>query len=235
MLEISRGHTGYGRAEVLHGVTLSFLPGQASAVIGPNGAGKSTLLGSIAGTRSLWSGQVVLEGADITRAPTWQRVALGVSLCPEGRKIIPSMSVEDNIRTGASAGRMSPKAALDQAFDHFEILRERGKQMGGTLSGGQQQMLAIARALASKPKYLLLDEPSLGLAPTVVDQVYAIIHGLKETGIGVVVVEEGVNRALRLAERITVLTGGRVALEGTPHEVAEIPDLESTYFLGGSE
>ncbi len=232
--------TGYGRAEILHDVTVTVEPGQVLAVIGPNGAGKTTLLGAIAGIRPVWSGSVRIDDRDVTRAGATERVDAGIALCPEGRRVFSTLTVEENLRVGSTAlarrsgggARAAYAAALERSFELFPILKERRDQKGGTLSGGQQQMLAIARALASEPEYLLLDEPSLGLAPAVIERVYETLGSLRESGLGIILVEEGADRALGFADRAVVLVGGRVVLEGSAADLAARGDLASAY-LGG--
>jgi branched-chain amino acid transport system ATP-binding protein len=226
--------TGYGRAEALHGVSIDVHPGEVLAIVGPNGAGKTTLLSAIAGVRPVWSGTITLDGADITSTPTANRVERGIVLCPEGRRIFASLSVEENLRVGAvslraKGSKTSPKEAIESAYERFPILGERRTQRGGTLSGGQQQMLAIARALISEPEYLLLDEPSLGLAPAVIEYVYEILGALKEGGLAIAMVEEGAERALAFADNALVLNSGKIVLEGTASELSSHSDLVTSY------
>lgn len=236
MIRIKDVRTGYGRAEVLHGVSLGVEPGKITAIIGPNGAGKTTLMSAIAGTRPIWTGNVQLGDEDLTKLSAPERVQRGIVLCPEGRRIFSSLTVEENIRIGATAlryktegGEASVKLALESAFEMFPILGERRHKAGGTLSGGQQQMLALARALASSPKFLLLDEPSLGLAPAVIERVYGALGELRSQGLGMVLVEEGADRALEFADFALVLNGGRVVLEGTAAELQSRHDLATSY------
>lgn len=236
MIRVHEVHTGYGRAEVLHGVNMSVSSGRVTAIIGPNGAGKTTLMAAIAGTRPIWKGGIDIDNEDVTRLPAPDRVRRGIVLCPEGRRIFSSLSVEENIRIGATVlhsrskgGEATVKQALERAYDLFPILSERRHKAGGTLSGGQQQMLAIARSLASSPEYLLLDEPSLGLAPAVIEHVYAILETLRSEGLGMVLVEEGADRALEFADFAMVLNGGRVVLEGTASELRQRHDLATSY------
>lgn len=236
MIRVNDVRTGYGRAEVLHGVSLEVKPGRITAIIGPNGAGKTTLMSAIAGTRPVWAGNVQLDDEDVTKLSAPDRVQRGIVLCPEGRRIFSSLTVEENIRIGATtlhhkavSGEASVKLALESAFEMFPILGERRHKAGGTLSGGQQQMLALARALASRPKFLLLDEPSLGLAPAVIERVYEALGELRSQGLGMVLVEEGADRALEFADFALVLNGGRVVLEGTAAELQSRHDLATSY------
>lgn len=238
MIEVDAIHAGYGRAEALHGVSLNVSRGEVLAIIGPNGAGKTTLMGAIAGIRPVWDGNIRLDGVNITHAKAADRVRTGIVLCPEGRKIFSTLTVEENLKVGATAltarkpatGRRDPPDVLQRAYDRFPILGERRHQKGGTLSGGQQQMLAIARSLASEPEFLLLDEPSLGLAPSVIERVYEMLQTLHGDGLGIILVEEGAHRALDFADRAIVLSGGKVVIHGSASEVAKNRDLVDSYF-----
>lgn len=210
MLEVTNVVTGYGRATALRGVSCNVPQGGVLGVIGANGAGKTTLMSAISGTLPLWSGTVRFQGTDISKMSAYGRALLGLSLCPEGRHILSSLTVEENLRVGATAllartPRRERKSALTErlefAYGMFPVLKGRRASSGGALSGGQQQMLAIARALMSRPLVLLLDEPSLGLAPKLIDEVYEMLRLLRQEGLTLVVVEESSARALEFVDR----------------------------------
>ena len=216
MLELADLHVRYGNIRALQGVSLTVAQGELVALIGSNGAGKTTVLRTISGLLRPSDGTIAFEGADITRAATDRIVALGISHCPEGRRIFGSLSVSENLRLGAVAQRDRQAAAadLDMVFTLFPLLKERLGQAGGTLSGGEQQMLAIGRALMSRPRLLLLDEPSLGLAPLMVERIFETIAELKRQGRTILLVEQNVHHALDIADRAYVLETGRITLEG---------------------
>ncbi|MEM8664347.1 MAG: ABC transporter ATP-binding protein, partial [Pseudomonadota bacterium] len=214
MLSVSGLKVAYGRIEVLHGIDLEVRAGEAVAIIGANGAGKTTLMKAVAGILPPSAGCIVHEGEDITRMPAHLRVARGLALVPEGRQVFGPLSVRDNLRLGAFRGGVD-RSGLDEMEALFPILGERRHQAAGSLSGGQQQMLAIARALMSAPRLLLLDEPSMGLAPKIVEQIFvALDQKRREIGLTVVLVEQNVAAALRFADRGLVMETGRVALRG---------------------
>ncbi len=243
MIELVDAVTGYGRARILDRVSLSVRGGEVLAVVGPNGAGKTTLMGAIAGLLPLWEGKLLVDGQDCTALPAEARTRIGVVLCPEGRRILSTMTVEENLRLGATSvergagadGRRMTAAAIEEAYERFPILGERRRHRGGALSGGQQQMLAIARALMARPKVLLLDEPSLGLAPRVISEVYELLAALRADGLAIVLVEEGARRALAFADRGVVLRGGAAVLAGTVAELRAHPDLGSAYLGSAAE
>jgi branched-chain amino acid transport system ATP-binding protein len=228
--------TGYGNAQILNGISLSVAPGEALAIVGANGAGKSTLVGALVGSRKLWKGSVELDGQDLSGLPADARVEAGVVLCPEGRRILASLTVEENLVLGGTVTERGPQGSrresrndLEEVYERFPILHERRASPGGTLSGGQQQLLAIGRALMARPKVLLLDEPSLGLAPQVIATVYERLRDLRSEGRAIVLVEEGARRALAFADRGIVMVNGSVVLEGSVDELAAHPELESAY------
>ena len=236
MLTIAGVHTFYGRIEALRGVDIRVGEGEIVTLIGANGAGKSTLLMTICGNPQARSGTIAFEGRDITRLPTHEIVRLGIAQAPEGRRIFPRMSVLENLQMGAQS---SPEANfaedLERAFTLFPLLKQRQGQRGGTLSGGEQQMLAIARALMSRPRLLLLDEPSLGLAPMIVKQIFNNIRAVNEKqGVTVLLVEQNAFHALRLAHRGYVLVNGRIALEGTGAELLANREVRAAYLEGGA-
>jgi branched-chain amino acid transport system ATP-binding protein len=235
MLAVSGVHAFYGNIEALRGVDLEVAAGEIVALIGANGAGKSTLLMTVCGWPRAARGQILFEGRDITRLATFEIVRLGIAQVPEGRRIFPRMSVLENLQIGAT--RADP-ACFDEDLAHvfglFPILRQRQAQRGGTLSGGEQQMLAIARALMSRPRLLLLDEPSLGLAPLIVKQILEVIREINERQkITVFLVEQNAHHALRLAHRGYVMQTGRITLSGTGHELLTNPEVRAAYFGGG--
>jgi branched-chain amino acid transport system ATP-binding protein len=234
LLSLAGVHSFYGNVEALKGVDLEVAEGEIVALIGANGAGKSTLLMTICGVLPARHGAVHFAGRDITHLRTFAIVRLGVAQAPEGRRIFPRMSVLENLQMGA--GTVEPghfAADLDRVMTLFPILRARQAQRGGTLSGGEQQMLAIARALMSRPKLLLLDEPSLGLAPLVARQIFAAIDELnKRDGVTVLLVEQNAHHALRLAHRGYVLQNGQIVLKGTGRDLLADREVRAAY-LGG--
>ena len=235
LLEISGVHTFYGHIEALHGVNVTIRKGEIVTLIGANGAGKSTLLMTICGTPQARRGSIRFDGADITRLPTFEIMRKGIAQSPEGRRIFPRMTVIENLQMGAvTADPTHFDADLDRVMTLFPILRQRQGQRGGTLSGGEQQMLAIARALMSRPRLLLLDEPSLGLAPLIVKQIFSVIREInKDQGVTVFLVEQNAFHALRLAHRGYVMVNGQIALSGTGKELLANPEVRAAYLEGG--
>ena len=236
MLDVRDVTAGYGAAPVLRAVSLHVDDGEVVALLGPSGSGKSTLLRVIAGLVVPDSGTVQLDGRDITRVPTHEIARLSIAQSPEGRRIFPRMTVYENLQMGAS---MNGLAHFDQDLERvctlFPRLKERLQQRGGTLSGGEQQMLAIARALMSRPKLLLLDEPSLGLAPLIVKQIFQIIKELNEKdGMTVFLVEQNAYHALKLAHRGYVMVTGNITMSGTGRELLEDPQVKAAYLEGGN-
>ncbi len=234
MLAVDAVSTAYGAVEALREVSISVTQGEIVTLVGANGAGKSTLLMTICGDPRARSGRVVFEGRDITALPTHEIMRLGLAQVPEGRRVFPRMSVMENLLMGAQVAGHDPAPLLRQVFTLFPRLEERQSQRGGTLSGGEQQMLAIGRALMSKPRLLLLDEPSLGLAPLIVRQIFAAIRELNEKeGLTVLLVEQNAYQALRLAHRGYVLVNGRITLAGSGRELLEMPAVREAYLGGG--
>ncbi|MEU8251219.1 ABC transporter ATP-binding protein [Nonomuraea sp. NPDC048916] len=234
IIEVSGLRFSYGPVEVLHGIDLKVDEGEIIAVIGPNGAGKTTLLNLLGGAYRPRSGSITLRGDDVTRASQDSLVRRGLSLVPEGRQMFSSMTVDDNLLLGTYARRreIDLDGQREMVFELFPRLRERRDQLAGTLSGGEQQMVAIGRALMSDPSVLLLDEPSLGLAPQFVDLIMRTIRRLRENGRTVVLVEQNAKAALRLADRAYLLEIGTVHLEGPARELARDPRVVAVY-LGG--
>jgi branched-chain amino acid transport system ATP-binding protein len=216
---------------VLHGVDLEVAAGEIVAVVGANGAGKTTLLNAIAGTLPATSGSVVFDGQEISGVPAHEVVAHGLVLVPEGRRLFPFLTVEENLRLGAyhPKARRRYDETLGEMLEQFPILAERRQQLAGSLSGGEQQMCALARGLMSLPKLLMLDEPSLGLAPIIVEQVFSLIPGLVERGVTVLLVEQNVAEALELCTYANVLEQGRIALAGTGADFLEDAALRAAY------
>jgi branched-chain amino acid transport system ATP-binding protein len=225
----------YGNIIALKGVDLDVHPGEIVTLIGANGAGKSTLMMTICGSPQAREGRIVFDGRDITRLPTHEIVRLRIAQAPEGRRIFPRMTVLENLMMGATVTDMAHfDADLARVFALFPILEKRRAQRGGTLSGGEQQMLAIARALMARPKLLLLDEPSLGLAPLVVKQIFGAICDLNRTqGLTVFLVEQNAFHALRLAHRGYVMVNGRITLSGTGRDLLAREEVRAAYLEGG--
>ena len=232
LLNVRDLHAGYGRAEVLHGLTLTARAGKVITVIGPNGAGKSTLLNALMGVLNA-RGTVEYDGAPIGLRSLEERVLLGMALVPETRALFGTMSVEDNLLLGAyrqvRLGHKDSAKSLDEVFVLFPRLRERRAQLAGTLSGGERQMLAVGRALMGKPRLLMLDEPSLGLAPLVVRDIFATIAALRATGVTILLVEQNARAALEVADYGYVLEMGEIALEGPAEDLARDPRVIETY------
>jgi len=234
LLSVAGVHSFYGNVEALKGVDLEVGEGEMVALIGANGAGKSTLLMTVCGRPQARAGAIAFAGHDITRLPTFSIVRLGIAHAPEGRRIFPRMTVLENLQMGAGTVDAAHfDEDLDRVMNLFPILRQRQMQRGGTLSGGEQQMLAIARALMSRPKLLLLDEPSLGLAPLVARQIFSAIGELnRRDGVTVLLVEQNAHHALRLAHRGYVLQNGRIVLTGTGRDLLADREVRAAY-LGG--
>jgi branched-chain amino acid transport system ATP-binding protein len=230
MLEIADLAMRYGRIEALRGIDLTVAAGELVALVGANGAGKSTLLHVIAGLQPASRGRIEFAGADITKLPAEARVRLGIVQVPEGRQVFSSLSVEDNLRLGAfTRRRAEADAGLEAAYDRFPILRERRRSPAGALSGGQQQMLAIARALMARPRLLLLDEPSMGLSPLLVDEIFEAVLRLRAEGTTVFLVEQNAAAALSVADRGYVLETGRVILAGDGRSLLRDERVKSAY------
>ncbi|MBL8702504.1 MAG: ABC transporter ATP-binding protein [Alphaproteobacteria bacterium] len=235
MLEIANIRTFYGQIEALKGVSLTVEAGEIVTLIGANGAGKSTLLMTICGKPQAREGRILFEGRDITRMPTHEIAHLGIAQSPEGRRIFPRMTVFENLQMGANVADPSHfEADVARAFRMFPILEKRRNQRGGTLSGGEQQMLAIARALMSRPRLLLLDEPSLGLAPLIVRQIFETIREVNaQDRMTILLVEQNAFHALKLAHRGYVLVNGQIAISGTGAELLANREVRAAYLEGG--
>jgi branched-chain amino acid transport system ATP-binding protein len=230
-LEVVDLEAGYGEVQVLWGLSLKARRGKLTAIVGANGAGKTTTLRAIAGSIAPWRGKVSFAGEDVTRLPSHTKASRGLALVPEGRQLFSAMTVAENLELGAfSKHAKRPYAErLDQVFHLFPRLAERQRQKAGTLSGGEQQMVAIARGLMSDPEILIIDELSLGLAPVVVYQLLATLKQLKEAGLTILLVEQNVHLALALSDYAYVVAEGRIFMEGLPAEIAAKPEIRKAY------
>jgi branched-chain amino acid transport system ATP-binding protein len=231
MLELRSVDAGYGSFQALFGVGLEVKAGEAVGVIGPNGAGKTTLMRVISGLIRPRSGSIVMEGTDVLATPPHRIVSLGIAHVPEHRRLFPRLSVEDNLKMGAYMPAARDKFAerLEFVFDLFPRMKERRHQMAGTMSGGEQQMCAIGRALMSNPKLLLLDEPSAGLAPVVVQQVFELVRRIRASGLTVLIVEQNVQQVLRIVDRAYLLEAGSIRASGTSAEVMGTDTIKQAY------
>ena len=231
MLELNDIHARYGAITALRGISLTVSLGELVALLGVNGAGKSTTLGTIAGVLRPWQGSILFEGSTIVGKSPEQIARLGISLVPEGRDIFPSLTVEENLRLGAytHSEKSEYRKNLGEVFELFPVIKERLQQPGGTLSGGEQQQLAIARAMMSSPRLLMLDEPSLGLAPALVDQIFELIARLHQRGVTILLVEQNVDRALEIVDRAYVMSTGLIRHQGTPQQLRAHADIEGIY------
>lgn len=233
MLQVTDLDVFYGQVQVLRGVSLEVRANEALAVLGANGAGKSTLMKTLAGWLQPRRGRVLFQGRDVTRLAPWERAAIGIALVPEGGRVFRDLNVLDNLRLGAylQPDEVMPRR-LEEVFALFPILAERKGQLAKTLSGGEQQMLAIGRALMSGPRLLLVDEISMGLMPVLVKQVFGVLNELRQTGVSILLAEQNAYEALQVVDRACVLENGRIILEGTPEDLRENPRVKAAY-LGG--
>jgi len=227
-------HAGYGAARILHGVSATVKQGSLTALIGANGAGKTTLMRSLCGLVPATSGTITFAGQDVTRHSAHERIAAGLALSPEGRMIFPSLTVEENLHLGAMQRQAWPHrhARMREAWALFPRLFERRKLMAGALSGGEQQMLAVGRALMSRPRLLLLDEPTLGLAPVVVQEIFALLKTLAAQGLTLLLAEQNVQRTLEMADWAWVLEHGQIVMQGPGAQLLHDPAIRQAY-LGG--
>jgi branched-chain amino acid transport system ATP-binding protein len=232
MLKLESVKISYGAIQAVKGVSLEVRQGEVVTIIGANGAGKSTLLKAIVGLEPVSEGRVLVDGKDTTTVPGHQRVGLGVALSPEGRGVFADQTVRENLLLGAYSrkdGAAATEAAIEREFIRFPRLKERQDQLSGTLSGGEQQMLAISRALMSEPRLLLLDEPSLGLAPLIIQVIFRAIRELRESGLTILLVEQMAKQALGVADRAYVLETGCITLEGSGRELLDNPKVKAAY------
>ena len=232
MLRLEGITAGYEGTRVLRDIGLEAKEGMATVLIGPNGAGKSTTLKVINGLLHPTGGRVVFQGNDITKIPAHERAARGIASCPEGRRLFPLLTAEGNLRLGAYSprARAAAEETLASVYDLFPRLRERAKVKAGRLSGGEQQMVAIGRGLMSKPRILILDEPSLGIAPKLVSEIFEKIHELRKGGLTVLMVEQNAYQALRIADFGYVMQEGRIVMDGPPDRLLDLEDLRKAYF-----
>jgi branched-chain amino acid transport system ATP-binding protein len=233
LLEIKDMAVAYGRIEALHGISISVEEGELVTLIGANGAGKTTTMRAISGVRPLSRGSIVFDGQDITRMKAYKRVIAGIVQSPEGRGVFPGMTVQENLDMGHYGRKFESKAAyqetLDKVFELFPRLAERRSQVGGTMSGGEQQMVAIGRALMGRPRVLLLDEPSMGLAPMVIQQIFKIISEINATGVTILLVEQNAQQALSRSSRAYILETGEVVKTGPGKELLADPAIKEAY------
>src|SRR5215207_6993208 len=232
LLELDDVHVYYGKIEAIRGISFEVDEGEIVTLIGANGAGKSTTLKTISGLRTVAQGEIRFNGQDITRMPGHKRVFAGISQAPEGRGIFPGMTVVENLHMGAYARSGDFSKDLAKVYDLFPRLAERKRQAGGTLSGGEQQMLAIGRALMSEPKVLLLDEPSMGLAPMLVNQIFSIVEEINRRGTTILLVEQNAQQALKIAHRAYVLETGQIVKSAPAADLLNDPEVKAAY-LGG--
>jgi branched-chain amino acid transport system ATP-binding protein len=231
LLRVEALATGYGEVQVLWGLSLAAARGRLTTLVGANGAGKTTMLRAVVGTLAPWSGRVLFKGEDVTRLPAHAKAARGLVLVPEGRQLFSTMTVDENLEMGAFTRRRADGYAdrLERVFTLFPRLKERRKQKAGTFSGGEQQMLAIARGLMTDPEILIIDELSLGLAPLFVYQLFAALKALKDTGLTVLLVEQNVHLAFAVSDYAYVIAEGRLFSEGLPATLAAMPEIRRAY------
>ena len=232
MLEVTDLNVYYGNIRALKDVSFSVEEGEIMTLIGANGAGKSTTLLTLSGLKKAQSGTIRFQGKDIAKTTPQSRVAMGISQSPEGRRVFPGLTVLENLEMGAYLRRDDFSADMEKVFAYFPRLKERKKQTAGTLSGGEQQMLAMGRALMSRPKLMLLDEPSMGLSPLLVSEIFEIIRRLNENGTTILLVEQNAALALKICHRAAVMETGRIVLAGTGEELSRSPEVQKAY-LGG--
>lgn len=233
IIDLKGVNSGYGNLQIIFGVDMPVAEGKINVIIGPNGAGKSTVLKSVFNLCDIYSGSIRFEGEDIAKRPTYERIKSGISIVPQGRQVFSNLTVKENLRIGAYLVKDKEQIQKNMlhVFEHFPVLKEKLNDLASSLSGGQQQMLAIGRALMQKPRVLLLDEPSLGLSPKLMKQVFKSIQDIKSEGVTILMVEQNAKSACEIADRIFVLEEGRVALSGGP-ELMKSKELKHIY-LGG--
>lgn len=231
LLEVVNLNVAYGDAQALWDISLTVAEGESVTIIGPNGAGKTTLVNALAGIMPARSGQIMLDGFDLVRIPPYQVCSRGIAVVPEGRRLFPQMSVRDNLDMGAyiPEARLHHAEMIEQVYTIFPRLKERARQLAGTLSGGEQQMVAIGRALMARPRLLLLDEPSLGLAPVIVADIFQVLTEINKVGVSILVVEQNVTKALEFASRGYVLEQGRIVQEGAARLLLQDEHVKQAY------
>jgi branched-chain amino acid transport system ATP-binding protein len=231
MLSAAGLHVGYGDAPVLWDVAMTVGEGELVAVVGPNGAGKTTLVNALARLLPVRQGRIMLAGRDVTHDSAQQVCGHGIAIIPEGRRLFVTMTVEENLELGCyrRAVRATRRQGLERVYAMFPILKERRRQIAGTMSGGQQQMVAIGRALMAQPSLILVDEPSLGLAPIVAAQVFEVLQDINRHGVSMLLIEQNVNKALEIARRAYVLENGRIVAEGRPADLLARPEIRAAY------
>lgn len=231
LLEVTDLHAGYGDLPVIRGVSFSVEEGEIVTIVGPNGAGKTTLLNTVTGMIRVWSGSVSFSGEDITKSAGHSRPGRGLVMVPEGRKLFPFMTVEENLLLGAFGKNVRQQSAesLAEVYDLFPAMKERRKQLAGSMSGGEQQMCALGRAVMTKPRLLILDEPSLGLAPILVERILGFVRLLAKKGMTILLVEQNVHDALEMADRAYVLEQGEIVMTGKGDELLARADLQAAY------
>jgi len=234
LLEIKEVDISYGEMSVIKKVSLEVKEGELVTVIGANGAGKTTLIKAIMGIKDITSGEILLDGVDISKLPPWKRPELGIGYVPEGRRVFPNLTVDENLRMGAYKvkDKVKARASIEKVYGMFPVLKERSTQLANTMSGGEQQMLAIGRALVLEPRILLIDEISMGLMPILVNTSFKIIKELNDAGITVLIVEQNANKVLKIAHRGYVLETGTIAIEDTAKHLMENDTVRKAY-LGG--
>ena len=229
MLKVENLKVNFGGIEAVKGISFEVKEGEIVTLIGSNGAGKSTTLRTISGIVKPVDGSIEFEGTDITKINSSDIVKMGITLCPEGRRVFPDMTVLENIKIGAFLRSDDLSNDIERCYRLFPILKERNKQLAGTLSGGEQQMLAVARSLMSRPKIMMLDEPSLGLAPLVVQDIFKIIQEINDEGVTILLIEQNANMALRIADKAYVLETGKITMEGSGKELLENESIKEAY------
>ena len=229
MLKVNDLKVNFGGIEAVKGISFEVNEGEIVTLIGSNGAGKSTTLRTISGLVKPADGSIEFEGTNITKVNSSTIVKMGITLCPEGRRVFPDMTVLENIKIGAYLRNDDLKEDIERCYRLFPILKERSKQLAGTLSGGEQQMLAVARSLMSRPKIMMLDEPSLGLAPLVVRDIFSILKEINSEGVTILLIEQNANMALRIADKAYVLETGKIVMSGTGRELLENEKIKEAY------